>query len=142
MFHGIYWYLVFLITASVCYGFQTLDLSSATGLLVMFDGKQDIDDGTLSSLVLEYATFIEKDLENKIKYEYNGVFYGLAVELTNKNKLYLKIAGALGVDELVIDDEHQVTKGLYKLFYDHINVKADGVNIIILVDSQVKTNDI
>lgn len=139
MFRGIYW-LVLLFT--LCCGFQALDLSSATGLLVMFEGNQNVNDETMSSLVLEYANFIEKDLGNNIKYVYTEVFYGLAVELTNKNKLYLKIAGALGVDELVIDDGHQVTEGLYKLFYDQANVKADNVNIIILVDSQVKTNDI
>lgn len=94
----------------------------------------------MESMVEDYAKFVEEELGNTVKYKYEGVFYGLAVSLTDKNRLFVKIANTLGVSELRIDDEQLVTLGLYRLMYNQLGTNQHQVTIKILLDSQVRSN--
>lgn len=136
----VYW--LFALLLGLCLAIETLDLSSAEGILVMFENNDSVEDPIMTDIVSNYAQFVEKELQNTVKYEYNSAFYGIAVELNNKHHLYQKIISALGFEEMRIDDDKLVTKGLYKVFYDHEDVKTQGISIVILLDSLVKTNGI
>lgn len=94
-------------------------------------------------LMDQYTRYIEDVLENKVKYEYDTLFHGLAVEFSNLDKICETIRKSPGVQYLDIDNNKFVELQIQKLLQDYKRAELAkyGIDFIYQSDTPVSIAD-
>ena len=92
-----------------------------------------------------YRKYVENELENTVKFEYSTVFYGMAIEFNNLDKIHEMIIQSLSieVDRLDIDNYELMELEIKKLFqnYRKDELSKYGIDLVYQSDTPVSIDE-
>lgn len=127
--------------------------SKLTGCIVIFTPHYDPTtpqqvtetNDRIRILMDSYRKYVENELENTVKFEYSTVFYGMAIEFNNLDKIHEMIIQSLSieVDRLDIDNYELMELEIKKLFqnYKKDELSKYGIDLVYQSDTPVSIDE-
>lgn len=124
-----------------------------TGCIVIFQPHYDPTtpqqaskiNGRIRILMDSYRKYVENYLDNTIKFEYSMLFYGMAIEFNNLDKIHEIIVQdrSQGVEKLDIDNFELMELEIKKLFqnYRKDELNRYGIDLVYQSDTPVSIDE-
>mmetsp|Transcript_8634 Transcript_8634/g.10772 ORF Transcript_8634/g.10772 Transcript_8634/m.10772 type:complete len:162 (+) Transcript_8634:65-550(+) len=131
----------------------THEPNKLTGCIIIFQPHYDPTspqqatemNNRIRNIMDSYRKYVERYLENTIKFEYSTLFYGMAIEFNNLDRIRELIVQNLrvGENELDIDNYELMDLEIKKLFqnYRRDELSRYGIDLVYQSDTPVSIDE-